>query len=137
MDKYIHKIEKTKTCWNWKGTLSKGYGKVYVQGNKSKSAHRFIYEMLVGEIPEGFELDHLCRNRSCVNPKHLEPVTHLENVRRGLPYRKVVTHCIRGHERIPENIVTKRYGEHGKVCRLCRNIRQKLWMRKKGFIKKV
>lgn len=72
-------------CWDWllyKGSL--GYGQVGVKGTgKVVPAHRFIYEQHKGPIPDGLELDHLCRNPSCVNPEHLEPIQHNENVRRG------------------------------------------------------
>lgn len=71
-------------CWEWRGqkTLT-GYGSFPLERGRGIMAHRFAYQQLVGEIPEGLELDHLCRNRGCVNPDHLEPVTHLENMRRS------------------------------------------------------
>jgi hypothetical protein len=74
-------------CWNWTGALTsnlpgKGYGRIQV-GPKLKLTHRVAYEALVGPIPEGLDLDHLCRNRKCCNPAHLEPVTRRENLLRG------------------------------------------------------
>jgi HNH endonuclease len=91
-------------CWEWIGAKwARGYG-IFIQPGTQKhlAAHRWGYEHLVGPIPEGLELDHLCRNRSCVNPAHLEPVTHLENVRRGLvrlngQREREKTHCPAGH----------------------------------------
>jgi hypothetical protein len=69
-------------CWNWTGSVNeKGYGRLSVNG-KPRRAHRLAYEHMIGEIPQGLELDHLCKNRRCVNPWHLEPVTHLVNVAR-------------------------------------------------------
>ena len=70
-------------CWLWQGELNRnGYGRVWVQG-KRLMAHRVIYEAIIGPIPEGMVLDHLCRNRACCNPQHLEPVTVRENTHRG------------------------------------------------------
>src|SRR3990167_5623746 len=86
-------------CWLWKGADTQGYGHFKTKG-KYLLAHRFAYETIVGLIPAGLTLDHLCRQRACVNPLHLEPVTRGENVLRGIGRsarnaRK--THCIRGH----------------------------------------
>ncbi len=107
-------------CWIWLGSRStKGYGRVSVSG-RTQQAHRVVYEALVGPIPEGLQLDHLCRNRSCVNPAHLEPVTCSENIRRGVnlaAYRAAQTHCLRGHEFTPENTRLKPQG--WRVCRTC------------------
>lgn len=69
-------------CWLWEGALRGGYGRVKLDG-RTQAAHRASYELHVGPIPSGLVLDHLCRNRSCVNPAHLEPVTTEENIRRG------------------------------------------------------
>ena len=70
-------------CWHWTGARqSDGYGS-FQRSGQTRLAHRAMYELFVGDIPEGLELDHLCRDRGCVRPDHLEPVAHLENVRRG------------------------------------------------------
>lgn len=96
------KVEKTGTCWLWLGGRSRtGYGKFGLGTGKGwKLAHRTAYELAVGPIPEGRQLDHLCRVRHCVNPAHLEPVTRTENVRRGLAglWGRSKTHCPKGHE---------------------------------------
>lgn len=116
-------------CWEWTGgSDGKGYGKFSLDatrsGYRTTKAHRAIYEVLVGPIPDGMELDHLCRNRSCVNPAHMEVVTHEVNSLRGESFsaenaRK--THCPRGHEYTPENtyVAPKR---PRRACRTCRAV---------------
>jgi hypothetical protein len=104
-------------CWIWTGSKSRlGYGCIHMGGRKGRviEAHIVAYRFFAGEIPEGLELDHLCRNRACVNPDHLQPVTHQENMSRGAHAMK--THCIHGHEFTPENT----YVNHGsRNCRTC------------------
>lgn len=87
-------------CWLWLGGLNdSGYGRMTIGRNKNFRAHRWAYLFYVGSIPPGLELDHKCRVRSCVNPAHLEPVTHLINSRRGQggKYQTLRTHCPHGH----------------------------------------
>lgn len=114
-------------CWLWTASIkAEGYGQVRRPDGRTGYAHRVVYELLVGPIPEGLELDHLCRVRACVNPEHLEPVTHEENVRRATPWIKAnnfqstKTHCPRGHEYTPENTYLKR-SKDGIVRRICRS----------------
>ena len=102
-------------CWLWTGVTSKGYGLMGAGGRKYR-VHRFAYELLVGPIPDGLVLDHLCRVRNCVNPAHLEPVTDLENILRG--ERASKTHCIHGHEFTPEN--TSRNAAGHRDCLTCK-----------------
>jgi hypothetical protein len=100
--KLFKKIDKTESCWIWVGSIFKkstgSYGQIRV-GRRSKSkllrAHRVVYELLVGPIPKGLELDHLCRNTLCVNPDHLEAVTHAENMKRRKDSN--LSHCRHGH----------------------------------------
>lgn len=106
-------------CWVWTASRDQGYGKMYYHGRYVR-AHILAYEWLVGPIPAGLELDHLCRNHACVNPVHLEPVTHRENLRRGVgasALNAVKTHCPQGHEYTPENTRIARNGY--RVCRAC------------------
>jgi hypothetical protein len=107
-------------CWIWTGTtVAKGRnGALSVNGRK-ELAHRFSYRLAHGSIPDGLELDHLCRVPLCVNPAHLEPVTHLENLRRG-PGSK--THCVNGHQFTPEN--TRRMPNGWRRCRACERVHE-------------
>lgn len=115
----VNKIEGG--CWEWLGNKNdKGYG-FFTYERKTRPAHRVAYEWAKGVIPKGLELDHLCRNTSCVNPDHLEPVSHHENVIRGigacaLNSRK--THCKRGHPFKESNIYHRSDGY--RECKQCR-----------------
>jgi hypothetical protein len=109
-------------CWVWVGAITKstGYGKVKLNG-RPKDAHRASYEMHIGPVPAGLEIDHLCRNRPCVNPAHMEPVTRGENTRRGDHYQRRKTHCPQGHPYTGQNIAYRmRDGGLTRQCRTCR-----------------
>lgn len=102
-DRFWSKVDAGGDCWLWTGAKQKsGYGKFSAPGGKTVLAHRFAYGALVGAIPQGLTLDHLCRVRRCVNPDHLEPVSAIENANRGKPQRQYI--CRRGHLRTPENL---------------------------------
>jgi hypothetical protein len=119
------KVRKGDVCWNWTAALDHGgYGHFRADG-KTVRAHRFSYELHVGPIPVGLQIDHLCRNTRCVNPDHLEAVTGRVNTRRGFgPTARNArkTHCDRGHPLTSENLMVHKPGaaaEGQRICRLC------------------
>lgn len=106
-------------CWLWIGAIDgDGYGTCTVRRAKAR-AHRVAYELLVGPIPAGLTIDHLCRVRHCVNPDHLEPVTNRENVQRGARLRG--SHCKWGHRKDAANTLLQRTASGGirRQCRTC------------------
>lgn len=119
-------VRKTETCWLWTGATSgKGYGRVWLDG-RMVVAHRVAYELSVGPIPDGMELDHVrargCTSTLCVNPAHLEPVTRMVNVLRSSGFTSVnakKTHCVHGHELSGENVLLRPNGQ-GRWCVTCR-----------------
>lgn len=126
-DRFWAKVDKTDDCWLWTASTNNGYGSISLGARKRVQAHRFAYELLVGPIPDGLELDHLCRVRHCVNPAHLEPVTARENQLRSLSVSGInaaKTHCIWGHEYTPENTYI-RPCDGGRDCRACRSRRDR------------
>lgn len=130
----------TTNCWSWTASCTEsGYGRVDWKGYRHRMAHRVMYALLIGPIPEGLTLDHLCRNRCCVNPAHLEPVTLKENLARGFgvgAINKAKTHCRRGHDLGEGN----HYVYGGKrYCKRCQSLRQKAYLERKerGMTRKL
>lgn len=106
-------------CWWWQGATNEGYGRFF-DGKGSKAAHRWAYENIVGPIPDGLVIDHLCRNRGCVNPAHMEPVTDRENILRGEgrgAKQARQTRCKRGHPLEGDNLYNRPDGS--RQCRAC------------------
>lgn len=126
-ERFWQRVEKTEACWLWRGS-GKGYGEFRPTPSHRILAHRFSYQLLVGPIPQGLVIDHLCRVPRCVNPAHLEPVTHKVNILRGVGHTAVnaaKTHCPRGHEYTPENTVYERGSRICHVCKLAKLKRQR------------
>lgn len=123
IDTFWSRVEKTSGCWFWTGSLDAyGYGRFSLNG-KYKKAHALSYELVIGPVPLGLELDHRCRTRHCVNPACLEPVTHAENIRRSewspsVNARK--THCKWGH---PFDEANTYWWKGNRHCRMCRQMR--------------
>lgn len=115
-------------CWEWTGSQHpEGYGSVRLPDGRTLNAHRAVYELVVGPIPAGITLDHLCRNRVCVNPSHMDPVTRTENVMRGEgpPARNArKTECLNGHplEGPDADVYT---GRGKRECNRCRRERRR------------
>lgn len=123
----ILEIGDSDTCWEWKGIKApNGYGRINVKRDKwtSVAAHRWIYEHIHGPIDKSLDMDHLCRNRSCVNPNHLEPVTRSVNIKRGVISSRLKTQCKRGHE-YSESNTRRQKGFGTRSCRECEKIRSK------------
>lgn len=108
-------------CWQWQASLgADGYGRIQI-AKVSHRAHRLMWEYVVGPIPEGLQIDHLCRNRACVNPDHLEPVTQRQNILRGespSARHAIKTHCPQGHAYSVDNTYVSPAGQ--RFCRTCR-----------------
>lgn len=131
LDRFFRRVEVTPTCWLWHGERThNGYGRFYQDETQSSVAHRWLYVRLVGPVPEGLQLDHLCRVRECVNVDHLEPVTPLENTRRGEggAHMRRKTECPAGHPYDLANtkINIRRDGSRQRACRACGRQRARL-----------
>lgn len=144
LDRFWARVEKNPSpdgCWTWLGRVNNaGYGSIRIMGRAASPmlVHHFAYELLVGSIPQGGEIDHLCKNRRCVNPTHLEVVTHSENCKRGNSglawalHQRAKTHCPKGH---PYDLFNTYYDKNGgRQCRICKSERaRESHLRNRGF----
>jgi hypothetical protein len=131
LENFFKKVNKTPgSCWIWTGCINQnGYGLVRLN-KKTCSTHRILYEYYKGPIPEGLDIDHLCRVRNCVNPGHLEAVTTRVNILRGetIPSKHLSkTHCANGHPFTKENTYNRpnKSGFVGRRCKTCYKIAAK------------
>lgn len=119
-DHFFRHVTEVDGCWNYSPTHpDTGYAQFTVGGTSRVLAHRWSYEFFIGPIPKGLEIDHLCRNRACVNPWHLEPVTHEVNTKRGVGSSAV---CVNGHPYDVSNTEVHTRGH--RQCRTCRQNRE-------------
>ena len=128
LERFWNKVLFTTDCWEWQASKTeKGYGQFQIN-YKPKRAHRISYELYNGKIPEGLQIDHLCRNTSCVNPSHLEAVTNQINHQRGdnftNNFNRLKTHCPKGHP-----FTGIRNGH--RICHICRASQQQNYFKKK------
>jgi hypothetical protein len=134
VDRFLEKIAPSDSgCLEWQGSKSpQGYG-WFSWNSKPTLAHRWSYEAVMGAIPAGMVIDHLCRNRCCVNPFHLECVSMAENTARGILHdlqranAKQKTHCLRGHPLFGENLRTDAKGH--RMCIACQRMKADEWRR--------
>lgn len=125
------RIKRDGECWIWKREKTQRYGTIK-HDCKLYMVHRLSYELLISKIPDGCELDHLCRNTFCINPHHLEPVTHKENILRGVGQCAInarKTHCIRGHPLSGKNLKITTSGS--RRCRICKYVNDRKSLLKK------
>ena len=133
-ERFWAKVEKTETCWLWTGAVSpNGYGKFGVTWTprRQTSPHRFVWESEVGSIPAGMTIDHLCRNKICVNPSHLRVASPRDNALAGTsPFalNSQKRQCLRGH---PFDLLNTYYQSGTRQCRQCKRLRGRLHRERK------
>lgn len=121
LSRFWKKVIKRNNCWEWTAYTRNGYGRFKINGNLV-TAHHFSYELIHGVIPKEYEVDHLCRNKICVNPDHLEAVIKKENILRGFAPTAInskKTRCIHGHPLSGDNL-GMRDDNGGRFCKTCR-----------------
>lgn len=128
-ERFWAKVEKTDSCWLWRGTIGRGGYGHFAVGSRPVKAHRFAYELVKGEIPDGLSLLHVCDNPPCVNPDHLTPGTNSDNQRDSVEKRRHKesrkTECAKGHPYSPDNTYVDPRGR--RQCRICRAEANRRW----------
>jgi len=132
-ERFWAKVDTSGACWEWTACVSpEGYGR-FSLGRQPRYAHRVAWAMIVGLPPVGLDLDHLCRNRLCVNPEHLEVVTRSVNLKRGAVARGRVTQCHRGHPYDKANTYVNARGHiECRICRLANQVARRNRLRARG-----
>lgn len=140
IERLLNRVEKTDECWNWTGSLStSGYGQItgYVNDEKTNLiTHRVVYEHFKGKIPKNHSIDHLCRNKLCQNPEHLEAVTPRVNTLRGVSAVAInaqKTHCSSGHPLSGKNLLMDKKN-NVRMCKACRRVVHYNWRLKRGLV---
>ena len=124
-ERILSRVSDWKECWVYNGAKRKGYGLIRVNGTQ-QTVHCVLYEIMSAPIPTGYVLDHLCKNKGCVNPAHLQPVTSRENTMRGngpTALRAKQTHCKNGHELSGDNLIARK--DARRVCKTCNRERMR------------
>lgn len=132
-DRFWRHVEKTEICWWWRGAIHRGYGVFWLNGRNVR-AHRYSYGLEYGLPRRDLTLDHLCRNRACVRPTHLEAVTVRENVLRGIGLtakNALRTHCPIGHAYSPDNLIAYRLRRGHRDCKECNRTASRNYQRQR------
>lgn len=121
--RFWSKVEKTDDCWNWISAITKNGYALFMLRGRSVYSHRVSFLESHGSVSDTLVIDHLCRNRKCVNPSHMREITRGENVRIGRFVQREKTHCDHGHPLSGDNVA--RRGRNMRVCKLCHSRRNK------------
>jgi hypothetical protein len=126
MKYFLDRINKQSYCWTWVGSIGHdGYGRAYYKG-KNNMAHRAVYRAFVDEIPPEMTIDHLCRNKLCVNPEHLQVASQRDNILRSDNQASIntkKTHCVNGHEYTAKNTYSYKASRGKGIWRACKTCR--------------